>query len=232
MNSVAHTRSAAASRFLSIGVAASLLGLCTKTLRRWHALGKLKPAFRTPGNHRRYDRLHILAIMRRLSTKRDPDAKGPSPETSALNAAIYTRVSSSRQKNSGELARQKQTLKDYCNNKAYRISAEYSAVGSGLNDSRRGLLALLGDVSRGYHHIVVVNYQDRLSRFGLNIIKAHLSSWGVSLEVVNSTVMTSSPHAELITDLTAILYSFMGRLYRMRRGNRNRNRNRNQETSK
>ena len=85
------------------------------------------------------------------------------------------------------------------------------------------MLTLLRDVSRGYPDVVVVNYQDRLSRFGLIIIKAHLSSWCVALEIVNPTVVPPSHHAELITDLTSILYSFMGRLYRMSRGNRHHN---------
>jgi putative resolvase len=223
MNSVTPPPPSHSSRFVSIGVAASLLGLCTKTLRRWDAEGSFKPAFRISGNHRRYDRLHILAILRHHlsnTTNITPDTNHPFPETCSLHAALYTRVSSSRQKNSGELARQQQSLRDYCNKRGYHISAEYSDVGSGLNDRRRGLLTLLRDVSRGYHDLVVVNYHDRRSRFGLHIITAHLSSWGVALEVVNPTavVPSSSHHAELITDLTSILYSFMGRLYRMRRG--------------
>jgi len=35
--------------------------------------------------------------------------------------------------------------------------------------------------------------------------------------VIHPTIVQSSVHAELITDLTAILYSFMGKLYRLRR---------------
>jgi predicted site-specific integrase-resolvase len=80
------------------------------------------------------------------------------------------------------------------------------------------LLKLLRDVTRGKYDIVVANYQDRLSRFGLNVIKEHRSGWDVSLEVIHPTVVDGTPHAGLITDLTAILYSFMGRLYRSRRG--------------
>ncbi|MHA1146582.1 MAG: hypothetical protein ACTSRW_17735, partial [Candidatus Helarchaeota archaeon] len=57
----------------------------------------------------------------------------------------------------------------------------------------------------------------RLARFGLQIIKEYLKSWNVRLEVVHPNIINNSPHAELITDLTSILYSFMGRLYRMRR---------------
>ncbi|MHA1661241.1 MAG: MerR family DNA-binding transcriptional regulator, partial [Promethearchaeota archaeon] len=36
-----------ASSYLSIGLTAAMLGVSTKTLRRWDKNGKLKPAFRT-----------------------------------------------------------------------------------------------------------------------------------------------------------------------------------------
>ncbi|MHA1337882.1 MAG: MerR family DNA-binding transcriptional regulator [Promethearchaeota archaeon] len=39
---------------LSISKAAEVLGVCTKTLRRWDQRGLLKPDFRTKGGHRRY----------------------------------------------------------------------------------------------------------------------------------------------------------------------------------
>jgi putative resolvase len=138
--------------------------------------------------------------------------------TKEIRVAIYSRVSSTRQKHSGDLDRQQASIEAHCKKKGYRVSGFYQDVGSGLNDGRRGLLKLLRDVSRGRHDAVVVNYQDRLSRFGLNVIKEHLSSWGVALEVIHPTVVDGTPHAELITDLTSILYSFMGRLYRARRG--------------
>jgi predicted site-specific integrase-resolvase len=72
-------------------------------------------------------------------------------------------------------------------------------------------------VARGKYDVVVISYQDRLSRFGITVIKEFLTSWGVGLEVRHPAVVDGTPHAELITDLTAILYSFMGRLYRARR---------------
>jgi len=100
------------------------------------------------------------------------------------------------------------------------VSGTYRDVGSGLNDGRHGLIQLLKDVAKGKHDVVVVSYQDRLSRFGKTVIEEFLASWGVRLEVMHPTVVNGTPHAELITDLTAILYSFMGRLYRARRGHK------------
>ena len=42
------------SNFLSIKSASDLLGVSTKTLRRWEKEGKITPT-RTEGGHRRYD---------------------------------------------------------------------------------------------------------------------------------------------------------------------------------
>ena len=198
------------SNYLSIGMCASMLGVCTKTLRRWDKKATLKPSFRTLGNHRRYERKRILKLMSKdKSAVNEPVRK---------RAVVYGRVSSSRQRNSGDLIKQLDTLMNYCRINNYRFIRAYSDVGSGLNDKRKGLLKLLKDVSVGKIDVVVVNYNDRLARFGLQIIKEYLVSWGAQLEVIHPTIIEqSSPHAELITDLTAILYSFMGKLYRMRR---------------
>jgi len=191
---------------LSIGQVASLLGVCTKTLRRWDSANRFKSDFRTPGNHRRYQKARILAI---IGKRRNPSKK--------VKSALYGRVSSSRQKKSGDLKRQLFTLKNHVVKKGYSVYKSYSDVGSGLNDKRKGLLTLLKDASLGRFDVVVVNYNDRLARFGLQIVKEYLKSWNVKLEVIHPSIVDNSPHAELITDLTAILYSFMGKLYRLRR---------------
>lgn len=48
---------------ITIREASILLGVSTKTLRRWEKLGKVK-SFRTPGNHRRYNKEELLKIMK------------------------------------------------------------------------------------------------------------------------------------------------------------------------
>lgn len=192
--------------FLSIGHVASILGVSTKTLRRWDKKGMLNADFRTLGHHRRYAKGRILSFIGKKSQKK-----------CSQQCVIYSRVSSSRQKKSGDLKRQESMIEARAISRGYKIYRKYSDVGSGLNDSRKGLLKLLKDASLGKFEVVVVNYKDRLARFGLNIIREYLNSWNVRLEVIHPHVVDDSPHAELITDLTSILYSFMGKLYRMRR---------------
>ncbi len=202
---------------LAIGAVASMLGVSTRTLRRWDAAGGLRPAFRIAGNHRRYDRHAVVAALQHGAGNKAGYVAREHAGLTAPRAAVYSRVSSTRQSLDGELDRQQATVEAHCAAKGYRISGTYRDIGSGFNDGRRGLVQLLKDVARGKHDLVVVSYQDRLSRFGLGVIKEFLASWDVGLEVMHPTVVDGTPHAELVTDLTAILYSFMGRLYRDRR---------------
>jgi putative resolvase len=206
------------SNYFSIGETAILLGICTKTLRRWETAKVFEPSFRTVGKHRRYARELILSfISKNKKADQNNSAKSSCSRITHKRVVVYARVSATRQKTSGDLSRQLRTLQVWSHKQRYRVIKEYSDVGSGLNDNRKGLLALLRDVPKLRFQSVIVHYQDRLSRFGIKVIGEYLRSWGVTLEVVHPTVIESSPHAELITDLTAILYSFMGKLYRMRR---------------
>jgi hypothetical protein len=78
---------------LAIGAVASMLGVSTRTLRRWDKAGTIKPAFRTAGNHRRYDRHAVLDEIHRGTT----DDSGPSRAGHDVRvlprAAVYSRVS-------------------------------------------------------------------------------------------------------------------------------------------
>lgn len=207
------------SNHLRIGEAAAILGICRRTLRRWEREGWLYPAYRTPGGHRRYERRALFTFIKTRSHHQQKKITRNSNKQAGLRAATYGRVSSSRQKTSGDLSRQMESLYRYCHQQGYAVTCTYSDVGSGLNDQRRGLLHLLRGAASRKFDVVVVNYTDRLGRFGLQVIREHFASWSVRLEVIHPTVLESSPHAELITDLTAILYSFMGKLYRLRRVN-------------
>ena len=50
---------------VTIGEAAILLGVCTKTIRRWDFFGKIR-CFRTPGGHRRITLIEIEQIKNGL----------------------------------------------------------------------------------------------------------------------------------------------------------------------
>lgn len=95
--------------FLPIGSGAAMVGICTKTLRRWDRSGKLKADFRTLGNHRRYKRKKVLSLLKHHgagSSNGNCSNSLRNPRT-----ATYSRVSASRQKKSGDLTRQLEAIK-------------------------------------------------------------------------------------------------------------------------
>lgn len=87
-------------------------------------------------------------------------------------------------------------------------------IGSGINDGRKKLLAVLADPTIT---VIVVEYKDRLTRFGFKYIETLLAVQGRSIEVVNTN---ENPIEDLMADLVSIIYSFSARLSGQRRAKR------------
>lgn len=96
----------------------------------------------------------------------------------------------------------------YCAANGWVVSRVVTDLGSGLNDSRRGLLSLLQDhtVAR-----IVVEHKDRLTRFGFNYIK---TLWPGDLVVINNVERDED---DLMQDFVSLVTSFTARLYGRRR---------------
>ena len=73
-------------------------------------------------------------------------------------------------------------LAAYCAAKGYQVRKIVKEVGSGVNEARPKLLALLEDQSLG---LIVVEHKDRLTRFGFRYLDTLLRSQGRAIEVVN-----------------------------------------------
>jgi len=104
--------------YLPISEAARHLGVCSKTLRRWDAANLVKPAFRTLGAHRRYD----LALLKIFRTPPQLDSPPTPPVAAPIRAITYARVSSSLQKQRGDLQRQAEELQRFCLQHQWRIT--------------------------------------------------------------------------------------------------------------
>ena len=126
--------------------------------------------------------------------------------------AIYARVSS--HEHQANLDRQAERLLSYCAAKGYQVSKVVQEIASGVNDSRPKLLALLEDQAST---LIVVEHQDRLTRFGFRYLDTLLKGQGRALEVVNEA---GNETEDLMADLTSIIYSFCARLYGQRRAKR------------
>src|SRR5262249_42880497 len=94
--------------------------------------------------------------------------------------AIYARVSSAA--NQSNLDSQAERLAAECTARGYQGAQVVKEVGSGINDARPKLLALLADQSVG---VSVVEHNVRLRRFGLRSLDPLLTTQGRALEVVN-----------------------------------------------
>jgi len=64
---------------------------------------------------------------------------------------------------------------------------------------------------------IVVEHQDRATRFGFGYLETLLAQQGRVIEVVN---LAEDEQQDLLEDLGAVVYSFCARLYGQRRGKR------------
>ncbi len=95
---------------------------------------------------------------------------------------VYARVSANE--NRPNLDTQAVRLSAYCAAKGWKVHKVVKEVGSGINDGRKKLLALLADPTVT---IIVVEHKDRLTRFGFKYIETLLAVQGRSIEVAGST---------------------------------------------
>jgi putative resolvase len=168
-------------------------GVSYRTAWRWWKTGKL------PGHQ--MDTGTILI-----------ETQPPISSTTRQQVAIYARVSSAE--NKSNLESQAERLGAYCTARGYQVAKVVKEVGSGINDARPKLLALLEDQSIS---LIVVEHKDRLTRFGFRYLDTLLKTQGRAIEVVNQTANGTE---DLLADLTAIVYSFCARLYGQRRAKR------------
>src|SRR5579871_2037703 len=191
-----------AKQWLSIREAKAYLNVSRATLDRWQKKGLVSPHY-TPGGHRRF----WEADLRRLLGMEDSDIT-----PSANRAVIYARVSTRQQAEAGDLRRQEERLVTHAVDKGYTIVARCQDVASGLNEQRTGLHKALVALHNGQGNILLIEYPDRLARFGYHYLEYVVERCGAHIEVLESPPV-SSPPEELVEDLIAIVTSFSTRLY-------------------
>lgn len=128
-------------------------------------------------------------------------------------AALYARVSTRKQKD--HLISQLERLREYSLSKGYVVSKETTEIASGMNENRAKLISLLKDPS---WNVLVVEYKDRLARFGTKWIEMVADTQGRRIEYIN--IVEPGDNESLVEDITSILSSFIGRMYG-KRGSKN-----------
>lgn len=122
---------------------------------------------------------------------------------------IYARVSSSE--NKSNLDSQAKRLKDFAAAKGWIIHEVVKECASGLNDHRPKLEKLLRDNKATR---LIVEHNDRLTRFGFNYIKILCDLVNCELVVINPA---EDEKSDLIQDFISIITSFCARIYGQRR---------------
>jgi predicted site-specific integrase-resolvase len=182
------------SKFISISTATALR-VSTSTLRRWEATGRLTPA-RTEGGQRRYD----LAAL----------GHGWAHGTEApRKTRAYARVSSHDQRT--DLERQKQVLELYCAGQGWTFDI-MANLGPGVNYHKRGLQRLLDEILAGAVGRLVLTHNDRLLRFGAELVFAICQAKEVEVVIINQGQDTSFEE-DLASDVLEIVTVFSARLY-------------------
>ena len=182
--------------FLSIGKVAKRLGVSTQTIRRWQRDGKIQE-LRSPTNRRLYS---VREVQRVLGIRH------------AANVVIYARVSSAKQKADGNLERQGERLKDYAADHGYEVIRVFQEQASGINENRKLLQQLLTMAEHQEFQRLLIEYPDRLARFGYRYLERHLNSHGVTIESTHVQEPKTSSE-ELTEDLLTMITVFSARLY-------------------
>lgn len=182
---------------MKLSVYARQHGISYKTAWRWWKAGKLPGKQMLSGTVILAERGQQAALPQRV--------------------AIYVRVSSTE--NRVNLEVQAERVSAYCAAHGYQVQQVVKEIGSGLNEQRPKFLALLADPTITQ---IVVEHQDRATRFGFRYLETLLSAQGRAIEVINvaESATAESATADLVTDLVNIVSSFAARLYGQRRAKR------------
>ena len=179
---------------------AELLNVSVITLQRWDNDGKLK-AFRTPTNRRYYTYEQYLEYT------------GIHKETDSRKIVIYTRVSTSNQKD--DLKNQVEFLRQYANAKGIIVDEVIEDYGSGLNYNRKKWNRLIDSCMTNEISTIIITHKDRFIRFGYDWFESFLAKFNVEIIVVNNESL--STQEELVKDIISILHIFSCRIYGLRK---------------
>lgn len=164
-------------------------GVCYMTAYRWYKAGRIPNAYISPTGK----------VFVRDAIKLENEGK----------TIVYCRVSSSQ--NKSNLDTQAERVCAFCAAKGWKVDEIIKEVGSGLNDTRKGLHKVLAD--KGVRRIVV-EHKDRLTRFGYNYLKALFPG---EIVVINEA---KEDKEDLMSDFISVITSFCARVYGLRRNRR------------
>lgn len=106
---------------------------------------------------------------------------------------------------------QKQVLQLHCASKGWK-NIIIEDIGSGLNYQKKGLLELIDLIETNKIERIVLNYKDRLLRFGSEIIFTICRYHNVEIEILTQA-QSKTYEEELVEDVLSIITVFSAKLY-------------------
>ena len=179
----------------SIGNFAKKIGVTIQTLRDWDKSGKLKPAYRSKGNHRYYSENQLNEILqKKVSNNR-------------INVG-YVRVSANHQKD--DLKRQYELMELFLakQGKEFKIIQD---IGSGINYNKKGLKELLKLIATNQCDTIFVLHKDRLLRFGYELIEEFAGLHNTKIIIINKNE-EKTDEEEFVEDILNIIHVFSCRI--------------------
>jgi putative resolvase len=170
-----------------------MLGISYTTLRDYVRRGYIKPVL-TPGGRWRFREEDVERLIGVVRQRR---------------VILYARVSSNSQRD--DLERQVRALEEWARQNNIADYEVVTDIGSGLNEDRKGFKKLLKLAVERKISRIIVEYPDRLTRFGFKTIEELLKAFGVEVVALNQE--DKDPREELVEDLITIVSHFAEKLY-------------------
>ncbi len=143
------------------------MGVSIQTVRNWIYSGKIQ-TLRTAGGEHRIPEAEIRRIL-----------GIPVPKKQTV---IYSRVSSHGPK--ADLDTQERILEHFAITNGYTNLVKFRDIASGLNPKRRGLRKIFKLIDANKIDTIIVNYRDRLTRFGFEYLESYFNSRGANCSFV------------------------------------------------
>ena len=183
-------------KFVSVGRASAITGLCAQTLRIL-ADNKTLASYKTPTGHRKFD-------LQDLQKMCHPTNIVQEIKQSKKKNFIYTRVSSRKQMD--DLSRQTEYLQSKRNGEFASFDI-IQDIGSGINFKRKGFNTILDACVQGVIGTVVIAHRDRLCRFGFELIQSIIEKSGGNI-IITDDEQHKSSEQELSEDLLSIVHIY------------------------
>jgi len=171
------------------------LGISYTTLREYVKRGWIKPVVLESGRWR----------------FREEDVKKLAGIVKPEKVILYARVSSSSQRDG--LERQVKALEEWARGNNVADYEVVTDVGSGLDEDRKGFRKILKLATEKKISKIVIEYPDRLTRFGFKTLKELLGVFGIEVVVLNHE--GKELREKLVEDLITIISHFASKLYGM-----------------